>query len=611
MRHARSYGKVIPMHEIIERAFMGAMAVLLMTSTALAQGELRIVLYGDSTTAPRVVEGEPLMIYGTLLERHFSERGIPVQVINSGAGSATTKAARSRLRNAVLQYQPDIVVIQFGINDAAVDVWKTPPVTEARVSLKAYESNLRFMIDEVRKSGAVPVLMTPNGLRWTPKSKQLYGKPPYDADRADGFDVILQDYAKVVRELAKELKAPLVDIHAIYSEQGEAATELLLDGMHPNAAGHELVARLLIPVLESLPLDRMLTAAQQRPTITASGIMLHRHVRERPGLKMGPFVRLSDGAILTVENTNALISHDEGDTWQPYPIFEASAPHRISNERAILRTSKGHVIVAFMDLSARQWTWSNDLGDAPGAVLPTYVVVSRDEGRTWDRPQKLHDAWTGAVRDMIETHDGTIVFTAMMMRHNPGRHTAVTYRSTDHGLTWHRSNVLDLGGAGHHGGISEPTIEQLGDGRLVMLIRTNWMQFWRAESTDDGQTWHPYGPAGIEASSAPGMLKRLQSNRLVLVWNRPWPDGETTHPLVGGDRQWSAVPVSNHRAELSITFSDDDGKTWSKPTVIASKPGAWISYPYLFEAHPGELWITTMQGGLRVTLKETDFATQY
>lgn len=590
------------------RVLLMAALVLVCASGAWADGALRITLFGDSTSAPRKVSGRDLTIYGSLLETHFREKGVPVQVINASVGGATTEDARSRL-NGVLRNQPDIVVIQFGINDAAVDVWKEPPADAPRVSLKSYRDNLRHIVQKSREMGAIPILMTPNRVYWTARLKQRYGKPPYDPNRWDGFDIILADYAQVVRELAKELNVQLVDIHAEYTRQGQAGATLLLDGMHPNDQGHALVLAKLVPVLEKLPLADMLVKAQQRPTITTSGITLHKHVRDMPHLKMGPFVRLSDGSILTVEDVNALISSDEGVTWQSYPIFSEGMPHRISTERAILRTTQGHVIVAFMDLSARNWTWDDKLGDAPGATLPTCVVVSRDEGRTWDKPQKLHDDWTGAIRDMIETRDGTIIFTSMMMRHDPGRHTVLTYRSKDGGKTWHRSNVVDLGGAGHHGGVSESTIEQLHDGKLVMLIRTNWMQFWRAESTDEGATWHPYGPAGIPASSAPAMLKRLSSGRLLLVWNRPWPDGQTSHPLVGGDRKWSAVPVSNHRAELSLALSDDDGKTWSKPAVIASKPGAWISYPYVFEAKPGELWITTMQGGLRVALNEKDFVT--
>jgi hypothetical protein len=179
--------------------------------------------------------------------------------------------------------------------------------------------------------------------------------------------------------------------------------------------------------------------------------------------------------------------------------------------------------------------------------------------------------------------------------------------SRDEGKTWKRSNIIDQGGVGHHGGVSEATLEELRDGRLWMLIRTNWKTFWEAYSADGGLTWDHIGPTKIDASSAPGLLKRLKSGRLVLIWNRYFPQGKNEFPLSGGDRQWSEVPVSNHRLELSLKFSDDDGRTWTAPVVIARSAQGWVSYPYLFEAQPGELWITIMQGGLRVKLKEQEF----
>ena len=83
----------------------------------------------------------------------------------------------------------------------------------------------------------------------------------------------------------------------------------------------------------------------------------------------------------------------------------------------------------------------------------------------------------------------------------------------------------------------------------------------------------------------------------------------------GGDCQCSKVRSSNFREELSIAFSEDEGLTWSKPRIIAKSyevqnqdiGKAWLSYPYCLEINPGELWVTTMQGGLRVRLMEKDF----
>lgn len=350
-------------------------------------------------------------------------------------------------------------------------------------------------------------------------------------------------------------------------------------------------------------------AATGEGTTSSKGTWLAPDVEELPGLPMGPFVRLGDGKVLTVDTAlSAIESPDEGKTWESRPILADPAKYAIRPERAILRTPSGVVILAFAnDKEKAGWKWDTAISDSPGARLPTYAVRSPDDGKTWETPQKLHDDWTGAIRDMIQTDDGAVVFTSMMMRHDPGRHSVLTYSSPDEGRSWRRSNVIDRGGVGHHAGVTEATIEQLKDGRIWMLMRTNWKTFWEAYSTDEGVTWTSIAPTKIDASSAPGLLVRLESGRLILVWNRYHPEGQTSFPLSGGDNQWSEVPVSNHRLELSIMFSDDDGKNWTDPAVIARNKKGWIAYPYLFEASPGELWITTMQGGLRARLCEEDF----
>jgi lysophospholipase L1-like esterase len=214
-----------------------------------ASGAETIVLLGDSTTAPRGA----LVVYANLLEKELPARGIEAKVINAGVGGNSTADARRRFERDVLAHQPDVVVIQFGINDAAVDVWRNPPATEARVSQKDYELNLRTMIQSLHKRGTRVILMTPNPMRWTPKLKELYGKPPYDPAAPQGFNVLLAGYAKTVEQLAREEKLPLIDVYQAFEDygkgEGQAVDQLLLDGMHPNAAGHRIIADLLLEQL--------------------------------------------------------------------------------------------------------------------------------------------------------------------------------------------------------------------------------------------------------------------------------------------------------------------------------------------------------------------------
>jgi len=85
--------------------------------------------------------------------------------------------------------------------------------------------------------------MTPQPLRWTPKLLKLYGKPPYVPGDEAGLNVLLEEYVKTLREVAREKKVPLVDVYAAFAD---GAGGLLQDGMHPNDKGHALIYRLLL-----------------------------------------------------------------------------------------------------------------------------------------------------------------------------------------------------------------------------------------------------------------------------------------------------------------------------------------------------------------------------
>jgi lysophospholipase L1-like esterase len=100
--------------------------------------------------------------------------------------------------------------------------------------------------------------MTPNPIRWTLKLKTLYGKAPYAVDDPDGFNKLLLTYAASVRKLAKEHQVPLIDIYQIFQDYNRQPNQsidtLLLDGMHPNDRGHQIIAKILIAeIMKLLP----------------------------------------------------------------------------------------------------------------------------------------------------------------------------------------------------------------------------------------------------------------------------------------------------------------------------------------------------------------------
>jgi hypothetical protein len=332
-------------------------------------------------------------------------------------------------------------------------------------------------------------------------------------------------------------------------------------------------------------------------------ILLHPKCEPLPTSLLGPFVKLGDGSVLAVDADRVMISGDEGKTWEERPLFDRPDKYQCRAERAVLRTREGTLIVAFMNTKELVFRWDQAKGGPqPGCRLPVYVTRSTDEGRSWQPPLLVQEGYCGALRTMIQLTGGRVVLGCQDARRDPGRHVCFTYASDDQGKTWTQSNVIDLGkygGYGDHGGGIEPTLVELRDGRLWMLIRTYRGCFTEAYADDQGMTWKEIRPSEIAASGAPGQLRRLQSGRLVLFWNQ----------FIDPAKR------SGRREQLSMAFSEDDGRTWTEPVVVAydpmqpgdKEPQHRLSYPYVYEHVPGELWVTTMQGPLRIKLLEDDF----
>lgn len=332
-------------------------------------------------------------------------------------------------------------------------------------------------------------------------------------------------------------------------------------------------------------------------------ILLHPKVQALPTKLMGPFVTLGDGSVLAVDDSRTWISKDNAKTWSPHPLFADSSQYQCRGERALLRTREGVLVLAFLNVKEVKFEWNQARGGpTPDCRLPVYVTRSENDGKSWDTPHKIQDGYCGALRTMIQLRSGRLVLGCQVAVANPGRHVCFTHASDDDGKTWKQSNGIDLGkygGYGDHGGGIEPTLAQLHDGRLWMLIRTYQGCFTEAFSSDEGATWKDVRPSKIEASGSPGQLQRLQSGRLVLFWNRYIDQAKKT----------------GRREQLSLAFTDDDGRSWSEPVVVAydpmqpghKEPDHRLSYAYVYERVPGELWVTTFQGPVRIRLLEDDF----
>ena len=76
------------------------------------------------------------------------------------------------------------------------------------------------------------------------------------------------DHAGAARKIAAIKNVELIDVCALYEtydrQAGKSMNDLLLDGMHPNSAGHRLVADLLLEKIPDLLKSRVGCAPRTR-----------------------------------------------------------------------------------------------------------------------------------------------------------------------------------------------------------------------------------------------------------------------------------------------------------------------------------------------------------
>lgn len=370
-----------------------------------------------------------------------------------------------------------------------------------------------------------------------------------------------------------------------------------------------MIMNRLFPVAVVLGLILIANSAKAQPatkpaTAAAEPSWLDPRLKALPFKQIGPFIELADGGVLCVKDDAALVTRDDGKTWQPRPIF-GDRKLKARPEQALVRMKDGTIVFVFLDDVDKRWKWDNKANTHEGEVhLYTYAIRSTDEGKTWTDLVRVQDGYSGAVRDVIETESGNLVLPGQKYLTDGYRHATIPYVSTDKGKTWKPTGLLDIGGRGHHDGSIESCVVQLRDKRIWMLLRTNHDYLYQSFSSDNGLTWSALSPTTIDASSSPAIVKRLKDGKIVLLWNRLWLDGQMTGPRRNGPNA-AEREASWQREELAMAFSDDDGKTWSKPAIIAR--GKRVAYPYVFERRPGTLWVTSMQGNLCAELNEADF----
>jgi lysophospholipase L1-like esterase len=193
-------------------------AALLRRDAGQGPGRQRIVLIGDSRVRPMRLEA---------LESEW-------EILNRGINGETSAQMRLRFANDVMALQPDVVIIQSGINDLVAGIGskaKAPAIT-ARTT-----ANLKWVAEQAAAAGSKVVLLTVI--------------PPADPDLARRLvwsEGIREQVAAVNADLLA-WKPPqgvrVLDLGGVFEATTRLHEKFALDTLHLNETGYSLLGEKL------------------------------------------------------------------------------------------------------------------------------------------------------------------------------------------------------------------------------------------------------------------------------------------------------------------------------------------------------------------------------
>ncbi|MBI4905406.1 MAG: exo-alpha-sialidase [Acidobacteria bacterium] len=269
-------------------------------------------------------------------------------------------------------------------------------------------------------------------------------------------------------------------------------------------------------------------------------------------------------------------STDGGRTWEsPRVIMDMGEYGGLPQEQngcsdpgIIVDPKTGEIFVfaVWMNGKPGKHQWRDD-GSEPGYEIgkaaQMMLVRSRDDGRTWSRPENLtrklkKEAWwllAPSPQAGISLPKGTLIM-PVEGRDEKGTGFATIMTSNDHGGTWSVATPAYSGG-------NECQAAQLSDGSIMLNIR-NGRQGYRAVmvTSDLGRTWRAHSTHGNTLIEPPanGSLYRIDH------------DGK---PLLLFANPRSQKARSHHTLQVSL----DDGRTWPEKHHLLLDESRGRGYP--------------------------------
>lgn len=203
---------------------------------------LTVVHMGDSITFGQYLD--PARRWTALIEEHLHDLfgdDVEVRAFNRGISGETTRMGLERFPRDVQELRPDVMTLQFGLNDC--NCWETDAGLP-RVSEAAFHANLVEMIERARRFGARAIVLSTN--HRTLRRDVLPG--------GDVYETRNERYSEIVRDVARETGVDLCDIRAVFDPfDDEELARMLLpspDLLHLSEEGNRVYAEAIWPHVE-------------------------------------------------------------------------------------------------------------------------------------------------------------------------------------------------------------------------------------------------------------------------------------------------------------------------------------------------------------------------
>ncbi|MBX2910655.1 MAG: arylesterase [Cyclobacteriaceae bacterium] len=200
---------------VVNKTLIIALALLFQSGLA----PKTILFFGDSITAGYGLSPEDA--FPAHVEAMLVKKGMDVKVVNAGLSGETSAGGLSRI-DWVLRQPIDVFILELGANDGLRGL----PLGQTRANLQAIIDKVKAKNPKV-KLVLAGMMVPPNlGEEYTTEFKEIYPR------------------------LARKNNASLIPF-LLEGVAGDGQLNLA-DGIHPNVAGHKIVARTVLKTIEPL-----------------------------------------------------------------------------------------------------------------------------------------------------------------------------------------------------------------------------------------------------------------------------------------------------------------------------------------------------------------------